>query len=606
MVPELTKVLIANRGEIAVRIARGCADAGLTSVAVYSPEDRDAMHVRESDEAYALGGATVAETYLNADAILAAARKSGADAVHPGYGFLAESAAFAQAVIDQGLTWIGPRPAALEELGNKITARALAKRVGAPLVPASDGPVDQAKDVEEFAREHGLPLVIKAAFGGGGRGMRVVRSLDEIPEAFDAAVREATAYFGRGECFVERYIERPRHVETQCLADAHGGVAVVSTRDCTIQRRHQKLIEEAPAPFLTSEQEDRLAAASAALLRGVHYQGAATCEFLLAPDGHFYFMEVNPRLQVEHPVTEEVTGLDLVREQFRIAAGEELGYERVTPRGHAVEFRINGEDPTGGFLPAPGTITSLRLPGGPGIRCDFGYQAGDQLTGSYDSLIGKVIVWGADRGHALARAHRAMRELGVKGVATIRDVHRAVIDAPEFGATSAEDFAVHTAWIEGEFAGTVASLPASKVSDADAAASAGPEPTARMVVEVDGKRLEVVLPTALTGGAAVIGGPAAPGGGTALVPRRTAKKQTGLAVGQASGGRVTAPMQGTVVRVNAQDGQHVAEGDVLVVLEAMKMEQPLTAPQAGTVQDLSAVVGERVPSGHVLCVVADA
>ncbi|MDR3107785.1 MAG: ATP-grasp domain-containing protein, partial [Bifidobacteriaceae bacterium] len=496
-------VLIANRGEIAVRIARACADAGVKAVAVYAPEDRDAMHVRVADEAFALAGQTVAETYLNPAAIVEAAVRAGADAVHPGYGFLAESAELARAAAEARLVWIGPPPEALELVSNKVSARALAAGCGVAMVPASAGPVAEAAAVLEFGAEHGYPLVVKACYGGGGRGMRVVRSADQAAESLAACQREALAAFGRSECFVERFLERPRHVETQCLADAHGGVAVVSTRDCTLQRRHQKLIEEAPAPFLTPAQETTLLSASRALLQAASYRGAATCEFLIAATGEVFFMEINPRLQVEHPVTEDVTGVDLAREQLRLAWGEELGYTEALAYGHAIEFRINAEDPAAGFLPTPGLITALRLPGGPGLRCDFGYEAGDGLTGSFDSLIGKVIVRGRDRAQALARARRALRELKIEGVGTLRHFHRAVLEAPAFTAATTGEFAVHTNWIETDFAEAVAALPPAAAPDAGGFRSTGlpgVAPTSRMVVEVGGKRLEVVLPAELTGG----------------------------------------------------------------------------------------------------------
>ncbi|MDR2453065.1 MAG: ATP-grasp domain-containing protein [Bifidobacteriaceae bacterium] len=627
-----TKVLIANRGEIAVRIARACAEAGLASVAVYSPEDRDAMHVRLADEAYALPAAAAAPAsaaaaggagqphppaagYLDAEGIVGLALRAGAGAVHPGYGFLAESAAFARAVARAGLVWVGPPPAALDQVSNKVSARQLARQAGAPLVPATDGPVASAADVRRFASRHGYPVVVKAAYGGGGRGMRVVRGPSEAGAALEACQREAAASFGGAECFAERYLERPRHVETQCLADAHGAIAIVGTRDCTIQRRHQKLVEEAPAPFLAPAQERALARASRAVLHAAGYVGAATCEFLLTAQGECYFMEVNPRLQVEHPVTEAVTGLDLVGEQLRIAAGQALGGGDLPARGHAIEFRLNAEDPARGFLPSPGLVTRLQLPGGPGLRCDFGYQAGDYLTGAFDSLLGKVIVWGRDRAQALARARRALAELAVEGVATVLDLHRAVVGAPDFAAPSAAAFRVHTTWLEHEMADAVAALPSPAPAPA-AAAKAGPA-TSTVVVEVDGKRLEVVLPASLGGhlgghlggGAAAAqadlgpggapGGPGWPGGG----PRRALKRAVGSPVGASAGGAVTAPMQGSVVRVAVADGDQVAAGDLLVVLEAMKMEQPLTAPHAGRVRRLAAAPGDRVATGATLCVV---
>ncbi|MDR2378679.1 MAG: ATP-grasp domain-containing protein [Bifidobacteriaceae bacterium] len=595
-----SRLLIANRGEIAVRIARACADAGIRSVAVYAPEDRDAMHVRVADEAFALGGESLAETYLNPAAVVDAAVRAAADAVHPGYGFLAESAGLARAVAEAGLTWVGPPPKALELVSNKLSARALAARAGVAMVPASPGPVADAEAIIRFGSEHGYPLVVKACYGGGGRGMRVARSADQAAEALAACRRESEAAFGRPECFVERFLERPRHVETQCLADALGAVAVVSTRDCTVQRRHQKLIEEAPAPFLSARQAAAMAAASRSLLFEAGYRGAATCEFLIAPSGEVFFMEINPRLQVEHCVTEEVTGVDLVREQLRIAWGEELGYADAPAAGHAIEFRINAEDPAGGFLPAPGLIRALRLPGGPGVRCDFGYDAGDALTGSYDSLIGKVTVRGRDRAEALARGRRALAELRVDGVPTVRDFHLAVCSDPAFAASAAADFAVHTGWIEQEFAPVVAGLAPTTAADPARPAAA----TARMVVEVDGKRLEVVLPAELAGGAEALGdsGPAGGAGATPpAAPRRVARKSAGA--GASGDGSVSAPMRGTVVRVATAEGESVRAGDLLVVLEAMKMEQPLTAPRGGVVRSLDAVAGQNVAAGHLLCLI---
>ncbi|MGO1317139.1 MAG: acetyl-CoA carboxylase biotin carboxylase subunit, partial [Cellulomonadaceae bacterium] len=457
--PPITKVLIANRGEIAVRIVRACADASISSVAVYADSDRESLHARLADEAFALGGARAADTYLDAGKLLDVARRSGADAVHPGYGFLSENADFARAVIDSGLVWIGPPPAAIDALGDKVSARHIAQRAGAPLVPGTPDPVADVREVEEFAASHGLPIAIKAAFGGGGRGLKVARNAEEIGELYDSAVREATAAFGRGECFVERYLDTPRHVETQCLADAHGTVVVVSTRDCSLQRRHQKLVEEAPAPFLTPAQETQLREASVAILREAGYVGAGTCEFLVGADGTLSFLEVNTRLQVEHPVTEEVTGIDLVREQLRIAAGEALGYDQVTARGHSFEFRLNGEDPAAGFLPAPGKITRLRMPSGPGVRVDSGVAEGDTVSGAFDSMLAKIIVTGATRRQAAERARRALRELEIEGVPTVLPFHRAVLDSPDFvPADDDTPFSVHTRWIETDFADRLAAL----------------------------------------------------------------------------------------------------------------------------------------------------
>ncbi|WP_417282006.1 acetyl/propionyl/methylcrotonyl-CoA carboxylase subunit alpha [Cellulomonas algicola] len=597
----MSKVLIANRGEIAVRIARACRDARIGSVAVYSDPDREALHVRVADEAFALNGARAAETYLVVDKLLDVARRSGADAVHPGYGFLSENAEFAQAVIDAGLTWIGPPPAAIDALGDKVSARHIAQRAGAPLVAGTPDPVSGVDEIHAFVAEHGLPVAIKAAFGGGGRGLKVVRSADEIDELYESAVREAVAAFGRGECFVERYLDKPRHVETQCLADQHGTVVVVSTRDCSLQRRHQKLVEEAPAPFLTDAQRAQLVASSQAILREAGYVGAGTCEFLVGADGTVSFLEVNTRLQVEHPVTEEISGIDLVREQLRIAQGEPLGYDRVETRGHSIEFRINGEDPARGFLPAPGRIATLRFPAGPGVRVDSGVVEGDSVSGLYDSMIAKLVVTGADRPQAIERARRALAELDVVGIPTVVPFHRAVLDAPEFApADPAEPFTVHTRWIETEFAdrlttlGTGATAPAAEDEEEAPALE-------RVVVEVGGKRLEVVLPAALALGR----GPGAsrPGGRAGAAgpsgPRRPVRRAAAKA--GSNGTTLASPMQGTIVKVAVAEGAEVAEGDLVVVLEAMKMEQPLVAHRAGTVTGLSADVGSSVSAGTAIC-----
>ena len=591
--PEITKVLIANRGEIAVRIARACADAGISSVAVYADPDREALHVRLADEAFSLGGARAQETYLDIGKLLDVARRSGADAVHPGYGFLAENAEFARAVVDAGLVWIGPPPAAIEALGDKVSARNIAQRAGAPLVAGTPDPVADAGEVHAFAAQHGLPIAIKAAYGGGGRGLKVAREASEIDELFESAVREATAAFGRGECFVERYLDRPRHVETQCLADAHGTVVVVSTRDCSLQRRHQKLVEEAPAPFLTPEQEALLRESSVAILREAGYVGAGTCEFLVAADGTVSFLEVNTRLQVEHPVTEEVTGVDLVREQLRIAAGEPLGYTEVPVHGHSIEFRINGEDPAAGFLPAPGRITRLRLPGGPGVRVDSGVVEGDTVSGAFDSMVAKLVVTGADRRQAIARARRALAELEVEGIATVVPFHRAVVEEPAF---TAEDgtFEVHTRWIETEFADRLKGLAPTAPSPAEPVEQA----VERVTVEVAGKRLEVVIPAALAAGARR-SGPA---------QRRPVRRTAGggrVAGASANGNVLTSPMQGTIVKVAVEEGAQVAEGDLVVVLEAMKMEQPLVAHRSGTVRSLSTHVGASVSAGTAICEIGD-
>lgn len=597
--PRISKVLVANRGEIAVRIARACRDAGLGSVAVYADSDREALHVRVADEAYALDGVRAAETYLDVAKLLDVARRSGADAVHPGYGFLSENAEFAQAVLDAGLVWVGPPPAAIRSLGDKVSARHLAQRAGAPLVAGTPDPVSGAAQVHEFVREHGLPVAIKAAFGGGGRGLKVARTCEEIDELYDSAVREATAAFGRGECFVERYLDRPRHVETQCLADEHGTVVVVSTRDCSLQRRHQKLVEEAPAPFLTEAQNAQLVDASIAILREASYVGAGTCEFLVAADGTVSFLEVNTRLQVEHPVSEEISGIDLVREQLRIAAGEPLGYDHVETRGHSIEFRINGEDPAAGFLPAPGRISTLRFPAGPGVRVDSGVVEGDTVSGAFDSMIAKLVVTGATRTQAIERARRALAELEVAGIPTVVPFHRAVLAEAAFvPADPAQPFTVHTRWIETEFADTLPTLTrAPAVTTPAAAEDAEPPELERVVVEVGGKRLEVVLPAALALRA---------GRGRTPGPRRTApRRSTGRPGTSASGASLTSPMQGTIVKVAVGEGDLVAEGDLVVVLEAMKMEQPLVAHRAGTVASLSAGVGGMVAAGSVICEIVD-
>jgi acetyl-CoA/propionyl-CoA carboxylase biotin carboxyl carrier protein len=592
------KVLIANRGEIAVRIARACRDAGIASVAVYADPDRDALHVRVADEAFALGGDTPAESYLDIAKVIGAARAAGADSVHPGYGFLAENADFAQAVMDAGLTWIGPPPAAIVALGDKVQARHIAQHAGAPLVAGTSDPVSGADEVLAFAREHGLPIAIKAAFGGGGRGLKVARTLEEVPELYDSAVREAVAAFGRGECFVERYLDSPRHVETQCLADQHGNVVVVSTRDCSLQRRHQKLVEEAPAPFLSGEQNAELYRASKAILREAGYVGAGTCEFLVGVDGTISFLEVNTRLQVEHPVTEEVTGIDLVREMFRIADGEPLGYDDPEIRGHSFEFRINGEDPGRNFFPTPGTVTVWRPPSGPGVRLDSGVEQGSVIGQAFDSLLAKLIVTGASRQQALQRARRALAEFEVDGMATALPFHRAVVSDPAFAPESAtEPFRVHTRWIETEWLPNPANTVEPYTGPAAAPDGGEPAERERVTVEVGGRRLEVVLPAGLGVGSGV----AAPGMGK-KAPKRGGGRKAGTA---ASGDALTSPMQGTIVKVAVEEGQQVAAGELVVVLEAMKMEQPLNAHKAGTVKGLSADVGATVASGGVICEIKD-
>ena len=588
----MRKVLIANRGEIAVRIIRACRDAGLASVAVYGEQDLDALHVQMADEAHALGGQTAAESYLDIRKILKAAADSGADAVHPGYGFLAENAEFAREVIAAGLTWIGPPPEAIDALGDKVSARHIAKSVGAPLAPGTDGPVASAEEAAAFAAEYGLPIAIKAAFGGGGRGLRVARTTEEITAQFESAVREAVASFGRGECFVERYLDRPRHVETQCLADAHGHVVIVSTRDCSLQRRHQKLVEEAPAPFLTAEQDKLLRESSAAILRAAGYVGAGTCEFLIGQDGTVSFLEVNTRLQVEHPVTEEVSGVDLVRQMFRIADGEELGFADPEVRGHSIEFRINAEDPGRNFLPAPGTITAWRPPSGPGVRLDAGYAAGMTVPQAFDSLIAKLIVTGATRTEALERARRALAEFQIEGMPTVLPFHRAVVEDPAFAGPV---FGVHTRWIETEFTGEIPPYEPVVSDDGEA------EARETITVEVGGKRLAVTIPAGLHRPAGPASAPAGPAAGR---PRRGARR-SGPAGGQASGNALVSPMQGTIVKIVAADGQQVSAGDTIVVLEAMKMEQPLTAHKAGTVSGLAVEVGQTVSAGAVICELGD-
>ncbi|AQT74104.1 MULTISPECIES: acetyl/propionyl/methylcrotonyl-CoA carboxylase subunit alpha [Streptomyces] len=587
----MRKVLIANRGEIAVRVARACRDAGIASVAVYADPDRDALHVRAADEAFALGGDTPAASYLDISKVLQAAADSGADAIHPGYGFLSENADFAQAVIDAGLTWIGPPPQAIRDLGDKVAARHIAQRAGAPLVAGTPDPVSGADEVVAFAKEHGLPIAIKAAFGGGGRGLKVARTLEEVPELYDSAVREAVAAFGRGECFVERYLDKPRHVETQCLADSHGNVVVVSTRDCSLQRRHQKLVEEAPAPFLTEAQNAELYAASKAILKEAGYVGAGTVEFLVSADGLISFLEVNTRLQVEHPVTEEVAGIDLVREMFRIADGEELGYGDPVLRGHSIEFRINGEDPGRGFLPAPGTVTKFVAPTGPGVRLDAGVESGSVIGPAWDSLLAKLIVTGATREQALQRAARALAEFEVEGMATAIPFHRAVVADPAFAPTDGSPFTVYTRWIETEFVNEIPAFTAPATDEAE------DEPGREtVVVEVGGKRLEVSLPSSL---GMTLARTAAAGGAK---PKRRAAKKSGPA---ASGDTLASPMQGTIVKVAVEEGQQVTEGELIVVLEAMKMEQPLNAHRSGTVVGLTAEVGASVTSGATICEIKD-
>ena len=586
----IAKVLVANRGEIAVRVIRAARDAGLPSVAVYAEPDADAPHVRLADEAFALGGQTSAESYLDFAKLLDAAAKSGANAVHPGYGFLSENADFAQAVIDAGLIWIGPSPQSIRDLGDKVTARHIAARAQAPLVPGTPDPVQNADEVVAFAKEYGLPIAIKAAFGGGGRGMKVARTLEEIPELYESAVREATAAFGRGECFVERYLDKPRHVEAQVIADQHGNVVVAGTRDCSLQRRYQKLVEEAPAPFLTDFQRKEIHDSAKRICKEAHYYGAGTVEYLVGQDGLISFLEVNTRLQVEHPVTEETAGIDLVLQQFKIANGEPLDItEDPTPRGHAIEFRINGEDAGLGFLPAPGPVTKFHPPTGPGVRLDSGVETGSVIGGQFDSMLAKLIVYGADRHEALARARRALDEFEVEGLATVLPFHRAVVSDPAFIGDE-NGFSVHTRWIETEWNNTIEPFKAGEPLDDEADS----RPRQKVVVEVDGRRLEVSLPgdLALSDGAA---------GQSGVIRKKPKPRKRGSHTGAAaSGDAVTAPMQGTVVKVAVEEGQEVSTGDLVVVLEAMKMENPVTAHKDGTITGLAVEPGAAITQGTVL------
>ena len=584
MSKRITKLLIANRGEIAVRVIRACKDEQIKTVAVYSEGDRNSMHVTLADEAYSLTGKSAKDSYLDISKIIAVAKTSKADAINPGYGFLSENADFAQAVIDAGLIWVGPPPAAITALGDKVQARHIAQKVGAPLVPGTKDPVADAKEIVKFAKENGLPIAIKAAFGGGGRGMKVCRTIEEIPELFESAVREAIAAFGRGECFVERYLDNPRHVETQVLADSHGNVVVISTRDCSLQRRHQKLVEEAPAPFLTQDQIDRLYEASKAIMKEAGYQNAGTCEFLIGQDGTISFLEVNTRLQVEHPVSEEVTGIDLVREQLRIAQGGKIEYGDPVTRGHSIEFRINGEDPGRGFLPAPGTLTTWQIPDGPGVRMDTGYREGDSVGGDFDSLLGKLIVTGATREQALQRARRALAEMQVAGIPTALTFHRVVVDEPDFIA--ADGFKVHTRWIETDFNNQI---PAQTAAGTTADDLNFDQP---IVVEVNGKRIEVALPANLSVGA------------KKSATKKPARQKSAVAPA-ASGDSIVSPMQGTVVKIAVEVGAVVEVGELVMVIEAMKMEQPLTAHKAGTVKSISCEIGVTVQAGSVLCEITD-
>jgi len=572
----MKRVLIANRGEIALRVIRACKDHGLESVAIYSDEDRDSLHAQSADFAYSLSGIVAKDTYLNIEKIIEIAQRSGSDAIHPGYGFLSENADFAQATLDAGLIWIGPPPSAISALGDKVSARRIAAAAGAPLVAGTQDPVSGHEEVLAFAKEHGLPVAIKAAFGGGGRGLKVARTMEEIPELYASAVREAVAGFGRGECFVERYLDKPRHVETQVLVDSFGEAVVISTRDCSLQRRHQKLVEEAPAPFLTDQQNQELYRSSKAIMKEAGYVGAGTCEFLIGLDGTISFLEVNTRLQVEHPVSEEVTGIDLVREQFRIAIGERLGFTDPVIRGHSIEFRINGEDPGRSFLPAPGKITSWNIPTGPGVRVDAGFRNGDVIGGNFDSLLAKLIVTGATRQQAIERARRALAEFEIEGLATALPFHRAILQDPSF----THDFKVYTSYIENEFKNEI---PAFKAQAQNAQTRVAAE---KLIAEVNGKRFEILVHTP-----------------EPVVKRHRAKEAT---IGGASGTGLSSPMQGTVVKIAVSEGDTVAAGDLIIVLEAMKMEQPLSAHKDGVITNLKAVIGETVASGTVLCDIIDA
>ena len=580
----ISKLLIANRGEIAVRVIRGAKDAGINTVAIYADQDRNARFVRLAHEAYALNGKTSQDTYLVPEKILSIAKRSGANAIHPGYGFLSENADFAQMVIDAGLIWIGPPPAAIRSLGDKVSARHIAHKVGAPLAPGTPDPVTSADEVVAFAKEHGVPVAIKAAHGGGGRGLKVAYTIEEIPEQFDSATREALGAFGRGECFVEKYLEKPRHVETQCLADAKGTVVVVSTRDCSLQRRHQKLVEEAPAPFLSQAQEKILYDSSKALLKEAGYVGAGTCEFLIGKDGTISFLEVNTRLQVEHPVSEEITGIDLVREQFRIAEGGVIDYGDPPARGHSIEFRINGEDAGRGFLPTPGPIHSVRFPGGPGVRVDSGITTGDIITGSFDSLLAKLIVTGATRKDAIEKARRALKEFEITGLPTVIPFHRAIVEEPAFCAKDAAGFLIHTRWIETEFETVIEPWDGAIEVGFDAQ-----ELYRTVVVEVEGRRLKVGVPAGIfaAGQRATLG----------KAPKRAA---TGASVGGASEGRITSPMQATVVKVLVEPGSTVVPGDLICVLEAMKMEQPIHSLVSGIVANLCVETGQSVAGGDLI------
>ena len=583
---KITKILVANRGEIAIRVIRAARDAGIPSVAVYAEPDANAPFVSLADEAFALGGQNSAESYLVFDKILDAAKKSGANAIHPGYGFLSENGDFAEAVINAGLIWIGPSPQSIRDLGDKVTARHIAQRAQAPMAPGTKEPVKDVNEVVAFAEEFGLPIAIKAAFGGGGRGMKVAYTKEEVPELYESATREALAAFGRGECFVERYMDKARHVECQVLADMHGNVIVAGTRDCSLQRRFQKLVEEAPAPFLTKEQRTTLHESAKRICKEAGYYGAGTVEYLVDSTGLINFLEVNTRLQVEHPVTEVTTGLDLVREQFRIAEGKELHIKQdPTPRGHAFEFRINGEDAGSNFMPAPGAITKYVEPSGPGVRMDSGVREGSVVGGQFDSMLAKLIVFGETREEALQRSRRALSEYVIEGMPTVVPFHRHIVENPAFVGDDTH-FDVYTKWIEEEWENPIPPY----VDPADAEEAEEATPNQKVVVEIDGRRVEIALPGDL----------ALAGGGAGGAKKKAKKRRSGGSKAGVSGDAVAAPMQGTVIKVNVEEGQEVAEGEVVVVLEAMKMENPVKAHKSGVVTDLAVSAGEGVTKGSVM------
>ncbi|MFC2590949.1 MAG: biotin carboxylase N-terminal domain-containing protein [Corynebacterium matruchotii] len=583
---KITKILVANRGEIAIRVIRAARDAGIPSVAVYAEPDANAPFVSLADEAFALGGQNSAESYLVFDKILDAAKKSGANAIHPGYGFLSENGDFAEAVINAGLIWIGPSPQSIRDLGDKVTARHIAQRAKAPMAPGTKEPVKDVNEVVAFAEEFGLPIAIKAAFGGGGRGMKVAYTKEEVPELYESATREALAAFGRGECFVERYMDKARHVECQVLADMHGNVIVAGTRDCSLQRRFQKLVEEAPAPFLTEEQRTTLHESAKRICKEAGYYGAGTVEYLVDSTGLINFLEVNTRLQVEHPVTEVTTGLDLVREQFRIAEGKELHIKQdPTPRGHAFEFRINGEDAGSNFMPAPGAITKYVEPSGPGVRMDSGVREGSVVGGQFDSMLAKLIVFGETREEALQRSRRALSEYVIEGMPTVVPFHRHIVENPAFVGDDTH-FDVYTKWIEEEWDNPIPPY----VDPADAEEAEEATPNQKVVVEIDGRRVEIALPGDL----------ALAGGGAGGTKKKAKKRRSGGSKAGVSGDAVAAPMQGTVIKVNVEEGQEVAEGEVVVVLEAMKMENPVKAHKSGVVTDLAVSAGEGVTKGSVM------